>query len=93
MARCECIKCGKAMKNFQPPEEGLQPIGGLAFQTRGHYGSAYFDGGMGYLEIAFATCVWKRRSRAAWCSARNTSPEPKTKARFLVGLSAFLPHP
>jgi hypothetical protein len=58
MARCECIKCGKAMKNFQPPEEGLQPIGGLAFQTRGHYGSAYFDGGMGYLEIALCdVCV------------------------------------
>jgi hypothetical protein len=40
---CACLKCGKVMKNFQDPEEGLQPIGGLAFKTGGHYGSSYFD--------------------------------------------------
>jgi len=58
MMRCTCIKCGKAMKNHQTPEEGLQPIGGLAFQARGHYGSAYFDGQPGYLEIALCDeCV------------------------------------
>lgn len=49
--RCECIKCSKAMNNIA--DKGLQPSGGLAFSTRGHYGSTYFDPMDGtYLEIA-----------------------------------------
>lgn len=39
---CRCIACGKTMGNIQ--EDGtLQPKGGLAFQTQGHYGSTVFD--------------------------------------------------
>jgi hypothetical protein len=61
---CQCIRCGKPMKNFIEDRRGLQPIGGLAFQTRGHYGSAYFDpmpefgGPPDFLEIAVCdACV------------------------------------
>lgn len=39
---CYCFKCDKEMENIME-EDGLQPIGGLAFITAGHYGSAVFD--------------------------------------------------
>lgn len=46
-----CISCKKQMKNLQFGQ-GFQPIDGLAFSTRGHYGSGYFDPMDGsYLEL------------------------------------------
>jgi hypothetical protein len=36
-----CIRCEKIMRNYA--QTGFHPCGGLAFHTRGHYGSAYFD--------------------------------------------------
>ena len=54
MADCTCIACGKAMANIQ--EDGtLQPSGGTAFQSRGHYGSTVFDPMDGSL-IEIAVC-------------------------------------
>ncbi len=55
---CRCIKCNGTMINIA--EIGLQPIGGLAFVTHGHYGSTYFDpmDAQSYLEIALCDdCV------------------------------------
>lgn len=41
-ATCKCIACQRPMTNIA--EDGtLQPSGGTAFQTRGHYGSTVFD--------------------------------------------------
>lgn len=52
---CTCVRCSKVMENLAITtigEDGFQPLGGLAFATRGHYGSAYFDPIDGtYLEI------------------------------------------
>ena len=36
-----CIKCCRELVNLTP--KGVQPNGGLAFHSYGHYGSAYFD--------------------------------------------------
>lgn len=42
MTDCICIVCRKPMANIQ--DNGtLQPSGGTAFQTHGHYGSTVFD--------------------------------------------------
>lgn len=42
MTDCTCIVCQRPMPNIA--EDGtLQPSGGTAFQTRGHYGSTVFD--------------------------------------------------
>lgn len=41
--RLECVVCGSEMDNFMSVEDGMQPTCGLAFETMGHYGSAYFD--------------------------------------------------
>lgn len=41
-AACNCIVCQRPMSNIA--EDGtLQPSGGTAFQTPGHYGSTVFD--------------------------------------------------
>ena len=37
-----CLVCDKAMPNIMEGE-GVQPNGGLAFLTMGHYGSTLFD--------------------------------------------------
>lgn len=37
----QCVRCGVAMDNVL--ENGFQPMNGLAFSTRGHYGSDFFD--------------------------------------------------
>lgn len=54
-----CICCKKQMANFEHAQRGQQPMGGLAFNTRGHYGSTYFDPMNGeYLEISICDpCV------------------------------------
>jgi hypothetical protein len=59
---CKCIRCNKDLANIA--DIGLQPSKGLAFQTRGHYGSTYFDpmpefgGPSTYLEIVVCdNCV------------------------------------
>lgn len=50
-ATAKCVCCGMKMNNIATL--GYQPIGGLAFSTRGHYGSRYFDPMDGsYLELA-----------------------------------------
>ena len=41
MEKCTCIKCGAVLDNLAIT--GFQPIDGLAFQTTGHYGTAFFD--------------------------------------------------
>lgn len=41
MKKLQCIRCEKDLKNIL--EKGIQPVGGLAFHTHGHYGSAFFD--------------------------------------------------
>jgi hypothetical protein len=38
-----CLLCHKSLKNLLLSEGGIQPQGGLAFETYGHYGSTYFD--------------------------------------------------
>lgn len=52
-----CIKCEKEMTNIS---RGChQPVDGLAFHTRGHYGSSHFDPMDGsYLELSICDdCV------------------------------------
>ncbi len=39
--KCQCVRCDKKMENLM--DDGLQPSGGLAFRTHGHYGSTEFD--------------------------------------------------
>lgn len=58
-ALISCACCGKEMANLA--NKGLQPKGGLAFSTHGHYGSGYFDPMDGsYLEIAICDeCIEK----------------------------------
>lgn len=34
-----CFKCHKELKDYHK----IQPMNGLAFETRGHYGSTFFD--------------------------------------------------
>jgi hypothetical protein len=57
--KCVCIACRKQMKNYM--SGGLQPDGGIAFYSKGHYGSTIFDPMDGsYLEIvACDECVSK----------------------------------
>jgi hypothetical protein len=38
---CVCVVCGTVLENIGDP--GFQPLRGLAFSTRGHYGSSFFD--------------------------------------------------
>ena len=38
-AQMHCIVCDKTLEMFAE----LQPLGGLQFQTEGHYGSTFFD--------------------------------------------------
>lgn len=48
-----CLKCEQALESLLPDSQGHQPIRGLAFKTRGHYGSTYFDPMDGtYLELS-----------------------------------------
>lgn len=52
MSDCVCIACKKVLENIMD-ERGFQPARGLAFVTRGHYGSTFFDPMDGsFLEIA-----------------------------------------
>jgi len=39
--KCVCIRCDKELHNYMIDD--LQPDNGLAFYTRGHYGSTVFD--------------------------------------------------
>jgi hypothetical protein len=39
--RCHCLSCGIEMVNIA--REGFQPMGGLALNSVGHYGSTEFD--------------------------------------------------
>jgi hypothetical protein len=39
--RCHCLSCGIEMVNIA--REGFQPMGGLALNSMGHYGSTEFD--------------------------------------------------
>lgn len=49
---CTCLKCGNSLGNLGGKQRGFQPNDGLAFLTRGHYGTTYFDPMDGsYLEI------------------------------------------
>lgn len=38
-----CLCCQKKMSNMQELRNGVQPSGGLAFHTSGHFGSTLFD--------------------------------------------------
>lgn len=40
--KCVCIACRKEMQNIMEGH-GIQPSGGVAFATQGHYGSTVFD--------------------------------------------------
>lgn len=69
---CYCIRCQSVMENFIEPERGLQPIGGLAFRTMGHYGSAYFDpmgefsGKPDFLEVAVCDRCVEELEKDGW---------------------------
>lgn len=40
----KCFKCDKELACIHEDHDiFIQPMSGLAFQTKGHYGSAYFD--------------------------------------------------
>jgi hypothetical protein len=43
MRTCNCFGCGKELRDIGEEGKYLQPLDGLAFETTGHYGSAYFD--------------------------------------------------
>lgn len=61
MSYCQCVACGVEMMNIMDSESGLQPNDGLAFSTRGHYGSTYFDPMNGsYIELAICDECVKR---------------------------------
>ena len=38
-----CLCCRKKLPNVQELKNGVQPIGGIAFHTQGHYGTRLFD--------------------------------------------------
>lgn len=60
MSDLQCIKCNEPMSNFIDAAKGMQPNGGLAFHTHGHYGTTYFDpmDGQSYLEVSICDkCV------------------------------------
>jgi len=41
---CYCVKCNKKLKNLNIDlDNNLQPMGGIAFITYGHYGTTFFD--------------------------------------------------
>lgn len=40
---CECIRCGKKLEDIMEGGQSVQPSGGIAFVTHGHYGSTVFD--------------------------------------------------
>ena len=48
-----CFKCGQQLKNFSNNDH--HPLGGLSFETRGHYGSSFFDP-MDGSRLAIAIC-------------------------------------
>lgn len=53
MKHVDCIACSKTMESVLPEGRGIQPLGGLAFCSHGHYGSSYFDPMDGsFIEIA-----------------------------------------
>jgi hypothetical protein len=70
-----CIVCGTELESFRDPN---QPLGGLAFATKGHYGSTVFDAMDGStLEITICdACLTK-----AMAAGRVLHYEPPTVVR------------
>lgn len=41
---CYCVRCNKKLNNYDGDSNNhIQPVGGVAFITYGHYGSTVFD--------------------------------------------------
>lgn len=81
--RLRCVKCAKPMQNIT--DRGQQPLGGLAFSTRGHYGSAYFDPmDASYLEISICDkCVEEaERSGIVFRSTGTQVTAPESQGEF-----------
>jgi hypothetical protein len=59
-----CVACGKELKSFGSNETN-HPLGGVGFETTGHYGSGFFDPMDGsVLEISVCDhCLTKNRNR------------------------------
>lgn len=51
--KCVCIVCKEKLENLMYEDDGIQPMSGLSFTTRGHYGSGLFDpmDGTSFIEI------------------------------------------
>jgi hypothetical protein len=87
---CICLKCTKEMHNFA--ETGLQPSGGLAFMTRGHYGSTYFDP-MDGTSLEIAVCDECIRSAVNTNIAYPAYKPIDSNYRFPWTKGASLPEP
>lgn len=77
MNKCHCIVCQKPMINIV--ENGtLQPSGGCAFQTTGHYGCGVFDPMNGsVLEIAICDeCLNRASKRGEVVIVDQDGPRP-----------------
>ena len=72
-----CIVCKSEMVNLMAGQNVLQPMGGLAFHTYGHYGSRYFDPMDGSsLHIAVCDeCVHDAVENKRIAFERSTPPE------------------
>lgn len=51
-----CIVCGKQLQPVFADQDVNQPNDGLAFSTKGHYGSTVFDPGLGTMSLEVNIC-------------------------------------
>lgn len=79
MRQVDCIVCSKTMESVLPEGKGIQPLGGLAFSSHGHYGSSYFDPMDGsFIEIAVCDeCLTKATRGVSVFPALDTMEEGK----------------
>lgn len=78
-----CLVCLKELENFDP--KGNQPLGGLEFQTHGHYGSTVFDP-MDGTKLAINVCDECLTARSRMGIVLKVKPkfEPRKKETFGV---------
>ena len=69
-----CIRCDKRLENVT--DGAFQPYDGLAFHTRGHYGSTYFDPLDGsYLRLAICDACVKVVDEKGYVEHGDPNPE------------------
>lgn len=71
-----CIVCDRALFNAFPGPKVAQPWGGVAFTTRGNYGSQVYDGGS-VLQIHVCDTCFKSAAKRSLVLVHTEQPIPQ----------------